>query len=607
MLTLNQATLRRGPQSLLDNVSFTIHAKQKVGLIGQNGSGKSSLFALILNQLELEAGEIFLNKNEQIAHLQQETPALSKSALDYVLDGDTTLRQLQNKLANSSHLSTEQLSKLHESMENHDAYTAEARAAKILYGLGFKEESHHQSVKSFSGGWRMRLNLAQCLMCPSTLLLLDEPTNHLDIDAIFWLEKFLAHYQGTLILISHDRIFLDKLCTHILSLEHKQLTLYKGNYSQFEKIRAEQLSLQQALFEKQQKKKADLMQFVERFRAKASKAKQAQSRLKAIDKLSTIAKAHIDTPFSFGFANGERVYGPLLSLENLSAGYQVDKPILKKVNLRIEPGARIALLGPNGAGKSTLIKCIAGELPPLTGERLTPSPKLRIGYFAQHQLEQLNPKLSALEHLVELDNCISEQQARDFLGGFDFHNDKAINPIAPFSGGEKARLALALIIWRQPNLLLLDEPTNHFDISMRHAIEVALQSYEGAVLIISHDRHLIESTVDEFYLVANQTLTTFNGELKDYEQWLLSKEKGTPKEKSKDVSDHKKDKRTQNRINKIEKELQSLTKKQKEIETELSQEDIYNQPGKLEKILTMQATIHQQMELLEEEWLVLQT
>ena len=500
MLRFSRVALRRGPRLLFSEVDFIIHAGHKVGVVGGNGSGKSSLFALIRNELHADEGEFDMPAGLSLAHVAQETPATERPAIDYVMDGDTELRAVEVALrdaerAGDGHAQAEVQAQL----EHIGGYQARARAARLMHGLGFAPDQDERPVASFSGGWRMRLNLAQALMCRSDLLLLDEPTNHLDLDAVIWLEDWLRGYPGTLLLISHDRDFLDRVIDRIAHLDQGSITLYSGNYSAFERIRAERLANQAAAYEKQQREVAHIHAYVERFRAKATKARQAQSRLKALARMELIAPAHVDSPFHFEFAEPAALPNPLLRLDGASAGYG-ELPVVAELNFSLSPGERIGLLGPNGAGKSTLMKLIAGGLAPMAGRRET-ADRLAIGYFAQHQLEQLDPGASALLHLRRIDPKASEQQMRDFLGGFDFRGDRVVEPVAPFSGGEKARLVLALIVWQRPNLLLLDEPTNHLDLEMRHALNLALQGYGGAVLLVSHDRHLLRSVADRLLLV----------------------------------------------------------------------------------------------------------
>ncbi len=522
MFSLVNLALRRGPNLLFSNASVTVHDGERVGLVGANGTGKSSLFALLLGQLQADSGECRLSPGQVLAHVAQETPNDSRPALDHVLDGDDELRRIERALHEAEAAGDgEQLGLLHGRLESIGGYGAPARAARLLHGLGFAPGEEILPVDSFSGGWRVRLNLAQALMCRSDMLLLDEPTNHLDLDAVLWLQGWLLDYPGTLMLISHDREFLDAVCGRILHLEQQQLNDYSGNYSEFERQRSLRLAQQTAARDKQQREIAHIRNFVDRFRAKATKARQAQSRLKALERMEVIAAAHVDSQFSFRFLPPAKVPNPLLKLHDASVGYG-DSPVLGNLRMDLKPGDRIGLLGPNGAGKSTLVRLLAGKLPPLSGDRL-PAQDLRIGYFAQHQLEQLDPQASPLLHLQRLDADATDQALRDFLGGFGFSGDMALTPVAPFSGGEKARLALALIVYTRPNLLLLDEPTNHLDLEMRQALVSALQDFPGALLVIAHDRHLIRSTTDRLLLVTGGGLHEFDGDLDDYARWLANR------------------------------------------------------------------------------------
>jgi len=520
MLSFRDVSLRRGGQVLFSGVGFTVHAGQKVGLTGANGTGKSSLFALIRGELSSDSGEIELPAGITLAHVAQETPPDPRPALDYVLDGDPELRTLEAAIARAETGDGTALGELHLRMAAIDGYAAPARAARLLVGLGFAAGDERKPVASFSGGWRMRLNLARALMCRSDLLLLDEPTNHLDLDAVIWLEQWLLSYPGTLLLISHDRDFLDHVVGVIAHIERGAVRLYTGNYSAFEHARAEQLAGQQAAFEKQQRDIKHMQAFVERFRYKASKARQAQSRLKALERLETIAPAHVDSPFSFAFRPPLKLPQPLLVLDGVAAGYG-ERRVLDGLRLTITPGDRIALLGANGAGKSTLIKLLAGELAPQAGE-LHGANDLAVGYFAQHQLEQLDAGATALTHLQRIDPRGREQQQRNFLGSFNFDGDMLTRPVGTFSGGEKARLVLALLMHARPNLLLLDEPTNHLDLDMRHALTLALQDYAGALIVVAHDRHLLRMTADDLLLVDGGKVTPWDGDLDDYARWLAS-------------------------------------------------------------------------------------
>ena len=524
MISLRNLSLYRGSQPLLQGVDLTVHAGQKLGVVGPNGSGKSSLFAMLRGELAPDAGDLDMPTDLVIAHVAQETPALERSALDYVIDGDQELRALERELAAAEAAGDgRRIAELHAQLDGIQGYTAPVRAAELLHGLGFANDDQQRPVKSFSGGWRMRLNLAQALMRRSDLLLLDEPTNHLDLEAVLWLEQWLKRYPGTLLLISHDRDFLDACVDGIIHLHDRKLVLYRGNYSAFERQRAERLAQQQAQYEKQQREIAHLTRFIERFRAKATKARAAQSRLKALERMERIAPAHVDSPFRFEFAEPPRAPDPIVTLDQVELGYD-GAPVLQGLDLSIRPGMRIGLLGPNGAGKSTLVRCLAGALAPRSGQRLLGQGTV-IGYFEQHQLEQLDLAASPLLHLQRLAPEVDVQRLRDFLGGFGFSGDQALAPVGPFSGGEKARLVLALIVWQRPNLLLLDEPTNHLDLEMRHALTVALQSYQGAMVLVSHDRHLLTTTTDEFWLVADGQLRPFDGDLGDYQAWVASRNK----------------------------------------------------------------------------------
>ncbi|KVS99439.1 ATP-binding cassette domain-containing protein [Burkholderia ubonensis] len=525
MIRFNQFSLARGTKPLFDAASFVLNPGEKAGLIGANGAGKSTLFAVLRGELHADAGDFSMPPSWRIAHVSQETPAVERSALDYTLDGDAALREIEARIsaASAAHDGSAE-AEAHAAFADADGYTAPARAEALLLGLGFTLAQTREPVSSFSGGWRMRLNLAQALMCRSDLLLLDEPTNHLDLDAIVWLEDWLHRYPGTLVVISHDREFLDSICNVTLHLENRQVKRYGGNYSQFEVLRAQQLALQQSAYEKQQKTVAHLQSFIDRFKAKATKARQAQSRMKALEKMELIAPAHVASPFTFEFRTPDAAPNPMMVMEDVRCGYHGDDgaeiPIVERVSLSIQNGQRIGLLGANGQGKSTLIKTLAATLEPLSGH-VREGKGLTIGYFAQHQLETLREDDSPLAHLARLAPDTREQELRDFLGGFNFSGDMATSPVAPFSGGEKARLALALIIWQKPNLLLLDEPTNHLDLETRHALTMALAQFEGTLILVSHDRHLLRATTDQFMLVAKHRLQPFDGDLDDYRDWLL--------------------------------------------------------------------------------------
>jgi ATP-binding cassette subfamily F protein 3 len=524
LIQFKNLTLTRGVKVLLEAASFQLHLGHKVGLIGANGAGKSSLFAMLRRELHPEKGDLEIPPNWVIAHVAQETPAIALPSLQFTLDGDSELNEIETALIDAeAHHQGEKIAELHHRLSDIDGYSAKARASTLLDGLGFSQADLTRPVSDFSGGWRVRLNLARALMCRSDLLLLDEPTNHLDLDAVIWLESWLREYRGTLLLISHDRDFLDNVIDNVLHIEQQRITLYRGGYSDFERQRAEKLALQQAMYEKQQRKVAHLHSYIDRFRVQATKARQAQSRIKALERMEMISAAHVDSQFSFEFRPPVSAPDPLLVLDEINAGYS-DKVILNQVVLTIRPGERIGLLGKNGAGKSTLIKLLASELKPLSGKRVE-GKDLRIGYFAQHQLEQLRPHESPLQHMLRLEielkvTATREQELLNYLGGFDFKGDMARNPCENFSGGEKSRLALALLIWTRPNLLLLDEPTNHLDLEMRHALTLALQDYVGGVILVSHDRALLRATCDKFVLVAHANAEAFDGDLDDYKAWL---------------------------------------------------------------------------------------
>jgi len=599
-----------------------------VGIIGNNGVGKSSLFKLLLGELHPDAGDLFLPPKLEIAHMAQEVSASTRSALDYILDGDQRLRQIQQQLAEAEHdhLSG-RIGELHAELEAIDGYRAESRAHQLLDGLGFLPGDAERPVNSFSGGWRIRLNLAQALMCRSDILLLDEPTNHLDLDATIWLEQWLKLYPGTLLLISHDRDFIDAVVEQVVHMHNRELTLYKGNYSAFERARAERLAQQQSAFDKQQARIEQIENFVRRFKAKASKAKQAQSRVKELERMELIAPAHIDSPFSFRFDSSDKLSSPLLTLYDADLGY-ADRAILKDISLTLTPGARIGLLGHNGAGKSTLIKSLVGSLALRSGERHE-GEHLEIGYFAQHQLEALDLNASPLLHLQRIAPQASDQELRNFLGSFGFIGDDALEAVGRFSGGEKARVALALIAWRKPNLLLLDEPTNHLDLEVRHALTLALQSFDGALILVSHDRHLLRNTVDQFLLVANGKIDEFNGDLDDYHQWLARQRKegelarrqeldsDAPREnRSLSAAERKEQKRLEaerraqlrplkQALEKLEKRLEQVTAQLEQLEQQLGDSDLYSDARKeeLKQLLANQASLRQEQETVEMEWL----
>ena len=623
MIQFKQLTFSRAGKTLVEGASFQLHPGHRVGLTGANGAGKSTLFALLRGELVADAGELLMPPQWVIAHVAQETPALSQSALDYTLDGDEELRTLQAHLARAEAGESHdplQLAEWHQRLADIDGYSAEARASALLAGLGFSQAQLSRPVSDFSGGWRMRLNLARALMCRSDLLLLDEPTNHLDIEAVIWLEGWLNAYRGTLLLISHDREFLDNTVNHILHIEHHQLTLYRGGYSDFERQRAEKLTLQQASYQKQQQLIAHLQKYIDRFRAQATKARQAQSRIKALERMERISAAHVDSPFSFGFLDTGPSPDPLLVMNQVALGY-AGQPLVRLAYLAIRPGERIGLLGKNGAGKSTLIKALAQSETLLSGERVE-GKDLRIGYFAQHQLEQLVASDSPLQHLQRLDPLAREQELLDFLGGFDFRGDMAKMACGPFSGGEKSRLALAMLIWQRPNLILLDEPTNHLDIEMRHALSMALQAYEGGMVMVSHDRTLLATCCEKFVIVADGQANVFDGDLEDYKQFLLKtsqpesvSSQATPVKQN---SYHQQKAERQSRLVErrpllktlatLEVQLAQLEQEKQALESRLAESDIYNAEHRetLQSLLIAQAQTQKQLDSIEAQWLDVQ-
>lgn len=616
MLKFENLSIRRGVRELFREVTFTIHERNKVGITGANGVGKSSLFALIRNKMSADTGNFSMPARTVIAHVAQETPAVQKSALDYVIDGDQELREIEQKISVAEQNNDgDQLGILYHDLEVIHGYTAASRAGQLMHGLGFTSAQEQLPVETFSGGWRMRLNLAQALMCRSDLLLLDEPTNHLDLEAVIWLEDWLKSYPGTLLLISHDRDFLDRVTTHIAHIEQEGIVLYTGNYTAFEKIRAERLANQQAAYEKQQREVKHMQSFVDRFRAKASKARQAQSRIKALERMSMISQAHVDSPFDFHFSQTGNMPNPLLAIDEVTAGYD-SNIILNKIRMTIAAGDRIGLLGHNGAGKSTLIKLLAGEIGPMSGERVE-SKGLNTGYFAQHQLEQLDPEASALLHLQRIDKRASEAQLRKYLGGFAFSGDMATTPVAPFSGGEKARLVLAMIVYQKPNLLLLDEPTNHLDIEMRLALSIALQEFEGAMIIVSHDRHMLRTVTDTLLLVHDGKVDDFSGDLDDYQAWVKENDKNTSTDKKPGKGNSKKIQRQQSAeqrkqkksvsalIRNLEKSIERHNKKLQSIHDKLADSSIYDAENKaqLQQLQEQQLEVKAKLENDEEQWL----
>ncbi|MEN3275255.1 MAG: ATP-binding cassette, subfamily er 3 [Massilia sp.] len=653
MIRFQNVSLMRGTKPLLEGADLTLNPGDKIGLIGANGAGKSSLFAMLRGELHADQGEIDFPAKWRMAYVAQETPALDRPALEYAIDGDVNLRRLQARLdeleaAPHTNENGIAMGEVHSALADADAYTVQSRAEQLLLGLGFSLEQMNQPVASFSGGWRMRLNLAQALMCPSDLLLLDEPTNHLDLDAIIWLEDWLKRYPGTLIIISHDRDFLDEIVNVIVHIDEQKLKRYSGNYSSFERQRAAAMVLAASALEKQQRARAHLESFIDRFKAKATKARQAQSRMKALAKMEELAPLRAAAEFSFEFREPLAAPNPLLVMEDVDAGYPIldahgdktgGKTIVSRVNFSLQIGQRIGLLGVNGAGKSTLIKTIAGDLAPLNGVA-TLGKGLSIGYFAQHQVEMLRHDESPLWHLAKIAPTVREQELRNFLGSFNFPGTMVTSPIAPFSGGEKARLALALIVWQRPNLLLLDEPTNHLDLETREALTMALAQFEGTLVVVSHDRHLLRATTDQFIIVADGRLQPFDGDLDDYKEWLFQTKlgKGTellPAAKeskpaaaaaavpSASAVDRKEQKRLdaeerqrvaaikkpiENRIKRLEEQMAKLNAKKAGIDARLLDSAIYEADKKeeLKNLVADQAFCVRDLGVLENEWLELQ-
>ncbi|MDU9016143.1 MAG: ABC transporter ATP-binding protein [Escherichia coli] len=609
MIVFSSLQIRRGVRVLLDNATATINPGQKVGLVGKNGCGKSTLLALLKNEISADGGSYTFPGSWQLAWVNQETPALPQAALEYVIDGDREYRQLEAQLHDANERNDgHAIATIHGKLDAIDAWSIRSRAASLLHGLGFSNEQLERPVSDFSGGWRMRLNLAQALICRSDLLLLDEPTNHLDLDAVIWLEKWLKSYQGTLILISHDRDFLDPIVDKIIHIEQQSMFEYTGNYSSFEVQRATRLAQQQAMYESQQERVAHLQSYIDRFRAKATKAKQAQSRIKMLERMELIAPAHVDNPFRFSFRAPESLPNP-------------DRIILDSIKLNLVPGSRIGLLGRNGAGKSTLIKLLAGELAPVSGE-IGLAKGIKLGYFAQHQLEYLRADESPIQHLARLAPQELEQKLRDYLGGFGFQGDKVTEETRRFSGGEKARLVLALIVWQRPNLLLLDEPTNHLDLDMRQALTEALIEFEGALVVVSHDRHLLRSTTDDLYLVHDRKVEPFDGDLEDYQQWLSDVQKQenqtdeAPKENANSAQARKDQKRREaelraqtqplrKEIARLEKEMEKLNAQLAQAEEKLGDSELYDQNRKAEltACLQQQASAKSGLEECEMAWL----
>ncbi|CUR69602.1 ABC-F family ATP-binding cassette domain-containing protein [Achromobacter xylosoxidans] len=633
MIRASGLTLRRGTKVLLDDAEFVVHPGERVGIVGKNGAGKSSLFALLTGALDLDAGNLALPAGWRIASVEQELHADDRPAREFVIDGDTPLRALQARRAELTDDQGTQIAEVEAALVEAGAWSAASRAEQLLAGLGFKPAEWTQPVASFSGGWRMRLALARALMAPSELLLLDEPTNHLDLDAMLWLEKWLAAYPGTVMLISHDTEFLDAVAKSILHFDHAKLVRYRGGYGDFLTQRAERLRQTNIAYERQTREAARLQGFIDRFKAKASKAKQAQSRVKALARMQVLAPLHAEAGIDIRIPSPEQVPDPLLTLEHLSAGYTDaagnDVPILRDVTLMVRAGSRVGVLGANGAGKSTLIKTLAEELPVQAGERRA-SRGLAIGYFHQHQLDMLDLDSTPLAHLARLSPETREQELRNYLGGFGFSGDTVNSKVGPMSGGEKARLALSLIVWQKPNLLLLDEPSNHLDVETREALAAALAEFGGSMLLVSHDRHLLRTTVDSFWIVADGAVREFDGDLEDYRDWLAARNAGERAEAAREnaengeaVVDRKAQRRAEAeqrqrlsalrkpleaKLAKVEAEMEKLRAKLQALDGVIADPDLYSDARRAErqKVLAEHGEHGKRMETLEEQWLELQ-
>jgi len=622
MLQFKNVTLRRGRRVLFSDASFVVPRSAKLGIVGRNGTGKSSLLGLLLGELQTDLGDVDVPNATTTAHVLQDVAHVDRPAIEYVIDGDRALRRVEQELAQAERSDDgNRIAHLHGELGSLDGYTARTRAAQLLHGLGFQLDDDERSVLEFSGGWRMRLNLAQALMCPSDLLLLDEPTNHLDLEAVIWLERWLKSYPGTLLVIAHDQEFLEVIVDHVLHLDGSGVQLYRGNYSQFERQRAAETARHAALFVHQQHEVKRIKTFVDRFRAKATKARQVQSRLKALDRMELIVAAHADAPVHFEFPAAKMLPNPLAKFEEISVGYGAVK-VLDNVDFALRPGMRIGLLGRNGAGKSTLIKMMAGELEPSTGQR-EPMPGLRIGYFAQHQLESLDSKASPLVHLRRIAGDTREQRLKDYLGGFDFGGERVDFESAQLSGGEKARLVLALLIWQAPNLLLLDEPTNHLDLEMRHALNIALQGFNGALVLVSHDRHLLRTVTDELWLVNDGGVRLFRGDIDDYrnesEEPLVEPAPEVEREPVQPRGDRKEQRRDQarvrahrqpltDRLRRLETSIEKITKARQKLDAALAESRLYEPDHKdeLRDKMFDRARLAAEIESLESEWLEVQ-
>lgn len=629
MIRCSGLTLRRGQQVLLDQAEFVVHPGERVGLVGRNGAGKSSLFALLRHEIDQDAGSVDMPVGWRMASVMQEIHDTSTPAREFVIDGDTHLRLLQREREQTSSDNGTRIAELESELTDANAWSAPSRAEQLLAGLGFAPDQWMQPVSNFSGGWRMRIALARALMAPSELLLLDEPTNHLDLDAMLWLERWLAAYEGTVLVISHDTEFLDAVVQTILHVDQGKLVRYKGGYESFVLQRAERLRQARIAWERQTRETTRLQSFIDRFKAKASKAKQAQSRVKALARMEQLAPIHAEAGIDIRIPSPESMPDPLLVLEHMDAGYFSDQNerinILRDVNLMVRGGDRIGILGVNGAGKSTLVKTLAGLLPVMSGQRRA-SKGLEIGYFAQHQLDMLDLSSSPLQHLSRLAPQTREQELRNYLGGFGFGGDRVTDAVLPFSGGEKARLALALIVWQKPNLLLLDEPSNHLDVETREALTTALAEFGGSMLLVSHDRHLLRTTVDSFWIVADGHVQTFDGDLEDYRDWLAQRQQTIKNDPSTASSspDRKQQKRleAENRqrlstlrkpieakLAKVEKEMDALAREISALDQKIADPDFYSDAFRAERATTMtrHGELSKRHSALEEQWLELQT